>query len=217
MRYAPAIDRNRSAASPAREQLPQSREAQESPFPDIPRKHVMELRLKNFRQLFNSFDPSPFIEKDLDQEAEDFLVSWAREISRKQKFGLLVHLEECDSETDVNEVVTSAIHNFFEYRADLKRQDMREFFRQANTSLIIGLLVLSTFFLIGLQIERSAGDQAFSVLVRESLLIGGWVAMWRPLEMFLYEWWPIRRMIRLFRRLAEMPIKVAVSVQSGAR
>ena len=24
-------------------------------------------------------------------------------------------------------------------------------------------------------------------------MIGGWVALWRPLEIFLYDWWPIRR------------------------
>ncbi len=29
-------------------------------------------------------------------------------------------------------------------------------------------------------------------VIREGLLIGGWVAMWRPLEVCQYDWWPIR-------------------------
>ncbi len=184
--------------------------ASESPIPGISRKHVMELRLKNVRQLFNSFDPSPFIEKDLDQEAEDFLVSWAREIPRGQKFGLLVHLEEGDTQLDVGTVLPSSIHHFFEYREAMKRQELRQFFRQANVSLAIGLVVLCACFLAGWQIEQTWSEEPVAVLVRESLLIGGWVAMWRPLEMFLYEWWPMRRMIRLFRALAAMPIMVVV-------
>lgn len=36
----------------------------------------------------------------------------------------------------------------------------------------------------------------------------GWVAMWRPLEVFLYQWWPIRADIRLFERLGRMPVRI---------
>jgi hypothetical protein len=39
-------------------------------------------------------------------------------------------------------------------------------------------------------------------VVEESLLIFGWVANWRPIEIFLYEWWPIVRRRNLYRRLA---------------
>ena len=41
---------------------------------------------------------------------------------------------------------------------------------------------------------------------RISLVIGGWVALWRPMENFLYEWWPIHRDARLSDRLAAMPV-----------
>jgi hypothetical protein len=46
-------------------------------------------------------------------------------------------------------------------------------------------------------------------LLREGLLIGGWVAMWRPIEIFLYDWWPIRAEARLFDRLSTMPVRIA--------
>jgi hypothetical protein len=42
-------------------------------------------------------------------------------------------------------------------------------------------------------------------ILRESLPIGGWVSMWRPPEVFLYDWWAIRNEIRLSDRLAAMP------------
>ena len=32
----------------------------------------------------------------------------------------------------------------------------------------------------------------------------GWVAMWRPLEIFLYDWWPVRRLQVAYERLARM-------------
>ena len=37
-------------------------------------------------------------------------------------------------------------------------------------------------------------------IVRESLHIGGWVAMWHPMETYLYGWWPVRRQGRIFRK-----------------
>ena len=45
-------------------------------------------------------------------------------------------------------------------------------------------------------------------VLRESLLTGGWVAMWRPIEIFLYDWWPIRDERRLRERLSGMPIRI---------
>ena len=40
--------------------------------------HSISLNLRDLNQLFNSMDPSPFLEKDLDDDAEDFIVGWAR-------------------------------------------------------------------------------------------------------------------------------------------
>lgn len=48
-------------------------------------------------------------------------------------------------------------------------------------------------------------------VLRESLSIAGWVAMWRPMELLLYDWWPIRAEVRLLQRLATMPVRVVVA------
>jgi hypothetical protein len=39
--------------------------------------HTISLQLRDTNQLFNSMDPSPFIEKDLDDDAKEFIVSRA--------------------------------------------------------------------------------------------------------------------------------------------
>jgi len=49
---------------------------------------------------------------------------------------------------------------------------------------------------------------SYGYLVKESLVIAGWVALWRPLEIFLYDWWPIRAEARLLDRLSEMSVRV---------
>ena len=52
----------------------------------------IEVKLRELAQLFNSMDLSPFIDRDLDAAAEEFIVSWAREIPHKGELELAVHL-----------------------------------------------------------------------------------------------------------------------------
>jgi hypothetical protein len=58
---------------------------------------------------------------------------------------------------------------------------------------------------------RVAEARAVSEIVAEGLLIVGWVAMWRPLEIFLYEWWPTRRRCRGFDKLSRIRVIVRAS------
>ena len=53
---------------------------------------VIDLRLNRVAQLFNTFDPSPFHERDLDDDAEAYIVACAREITHRHKFKLVIHL-----------------------------------------------------------------------------------------------------------------------------
>jgi hypothetical protein len=36
----------------------------------------------------------------------------------------------------------------------------------------------------------------------------GWVANWKPIQIFLYEWWPLVRRRELYRRLSVASVKV---------
>src|SRR3989442_6655319 len=55
---------------------------------------VIEVHVRELSQLFNSMDPSPFLDKDLDVDAEEFITGWARELPRDKPLALLVHLDQ---------------------------------------------------------------------------------------------------------------------------
>jgi len=45
---------------------------------------------------------------------------------------------------------------------------------------------------------------------RKGEFIAGWAAMWRPMETFLFDWWPLRRECRFYERLARARVTVIV-------
>ena len=73
---------------------------------------------------------------------------------------------------------------------------------------MIGITFLAVSLLLGDVVAWLLGGRRVGEILRESFLIGGWVAMWRPLEVFLYDWWPIRADARLFDRLSTMPVRI---------
>lgn len=172
-----------------------------------PRTHRIELNLREISQLFNTMDPSPFHERDLDHDAEEFIVSWAREFPRHEPIVLVVHLGDAHQVQEAQSMIKEAVQHYFAYRVELNRLEFRHLMQDGLRSLLTGLAFLAAC----LAVSRSlvgGGSGTFSTLARESLAIGGWVAMWRPMEIYLYDWWPLRRRGRIFKKLSQMDVEV---------
>ena len=173
-----------------------------------PRCEVIELRVGELRQLFNSIDPSPFHRRDLDPKAEEFILGWAEDLPRDTPVALAVIVDRGPGRADEAMILRQAVHEYFTGRAASARRRLRDLLRRGRVSLAIGLAFLGASIAIGDALANQAPASQLAGILRESLLIGGWVAMWRPLEVFLYDWWPIRSEARLHDRLAAMPVRL---------
>jgi hypothetical protein len=171
----------------------------------MPAAHSIELNLQTLDQLFNSMDPSPFHAKDLDRDADEFIVSWAGEFPPESALSLRIHLENWPAK-DPAEMAQTAVRNHFEGRAKIAELELRRHLREARASLIIGLAFLGLCLLAIRFVAH--GTTPWGGYIAEGLTIAGWVALWRPMQMYLYDWWPLRRRRRLFARLAQMPVEV---------
>lgn len=169
---------------------------------------LIEVHVSDLKELFNSLDPTPFLKRDLDPGAEEFIASWARELPLDVPLGLLVHADRTAASANATETVHQAVRDHFGRRAEATRQKLRLLFRNGRVAMLIGLAVVAGSVLIGDAVATMLQESRFGSIIRESFLIGGWVAMWRPLEIFLYEWWPIRAEARLFDRLGRMIVRV---------
>jgi hypothetical protein len=170
--------------------------------------HYIRLKLRDVAQLFNSMDPSPFIEKDLDEDAEEFIVSWAQEFPADDPVRLHIYLEYLPAENP-RELIKTAVHNYFAHRAEITDLEFKRLLAQGRISLIIGLVFLSACLVFS-KVLLGHETGTWAVVVREGLTIAGWVAMWRPMQIYLYDWWPLRRRERVYEKLSHMPVEVEV-------
>jgi hypothetical protein len=168
--------------------------------------HRIEVFVERIEQLFNSMDPSPFHERDLDDDAEEFIVSWAQEFPRRDPVSLVINVNQIPEQRDAQHLVKAAVHHYFAYRAKLNRLEFRHLLKEGRTSLVIGLAFLTACVLTSQLLRGQAGT--LPIVLREGLIIAGWVAMWRPMEIFLYEWWPLLRKGHLYEKLSRMHVEV---------
>jgi hypothetical protein len=174
---------------------------------------VLDLLLADPRQLFNTMDPAPFRDRDLDPNAEAYIVGWARESRADQPLALRIVLDRDDG---TGAVLGEAIRKHFAHCEDMQRRRLRQLFRTGRISLVIGLACLAGAIVVADLVGAMIPRERTAALVQETFVIGGWVALWRPMEIYLYDWWPIRAEMRLYERLRQATVKIDAALRSAS-
>jgi hypothetical protein len=174
---------------------------------------TIELHIGEIAELFDEFDPCPFHERGLDAAAEEYIVESAGEL-RGPPGALVFHIDRLQAGADDARIVAAAIHRHFAREAEIVGRNLRALLRRGWISLLIGLAFLFAL----LSVSEAAGESsvlgALAPVLKESLIIGGWVAMWRPLEIFLYDWWPLAGERRSYRALSRIPVRIQAKAHS---
>jgi hypothetical protein len=168
----------------------------------------IEIRIKSVEQLFNTLDPSPFRERELDHAAEQYIVSYAREIASGDAVDLVIYLPSATIAPTLAAELSAAIGGNFELRAREKEIELNELIRIGRKGLAVGLLIMLVATLAGIALTNVFPKSSFFETIEQSLIIFAWVALWRPAEILLYDRWPLIRERKLFQRLASAPVIV---------
>ncbi len=169
---------------------------------------MIEIKINSPEQILNSFDPSPFHTRDLDDRAADYILECAEEVRSGGPLLLVIELPGNEAARELARELPMALSNSFRYRATQARIQLRELFRMGRLSLAIGLAVLGLCTLIIHLLEHAGARSTFAQMSEQGLFILGWVALWRPLEIFLYDWWPIWKRITLLDRLSDARVEI---------
>jgi hypothetical protein len=146
--------------------------------------------------------------RDLDPKAEAFIVEWARELPRDAPLALLVRVSRETPSPDEAGALRQAVREYFVHGAAATRARLRRLFRTGRWALLIGLAFVAAANAVGDLVAELVKAHGYGRFLHESIVIGAWVALWRPLEILLYDWWPILGEARLYDRLSAMRVDV---------
>jgi hypothetical protein len=167
--------------------------------PASPRHRPISISLRSLGQLFNSLDPSPFHDRDLDSDASRFLVDEAEDRASHEALTIRIHMPR--EEAERAEFVPQAIRAHFARWRQSEERNLRRVFREGRRALLVGVLIV-VVILTGIELARGwLPETSWAQGVLESLVILAWVVLWRPAELLLYDWAPIARRAKLYGRL----------------
>jgi hypothetical protein len=164
---------------------------------------ILDVTARRVEDLYNDFDKSaPYIRRDLDQDLADYLIECARELGRVP-FTIRFTLDNPPDEPRSSRVRRS-LNTYFLYLAETEVREILQMFRRSVILFAIGLGILFASLSLNnlLGPERSVTGNVFA----EGLTIAAWVSLWEALAIFLIGWFPHRKNVVLYRRMAHAPV-----------
>ena len=175
-------------------------------------KRWIEVRVKSSQQLFDARDPAPFRERDLDDGFVEYILSSVREFAISSPLKIVIYVEENETKDLPKDSIREAIRSYFAYKIDLQRGDLKTFIKRAQLFLLIGLLVLVSCIGVAQSLTIPSPPGPIGIL-REGIVIFGWVSIWKPIELILFDWYPLFERLRFYKKLlgTEIDIRFAAT------
>jgi hypothetical protein len=180
---------------------------------DRKRSENITILLDKVEQLLEPCPPSPFRRRRLRKEAEQYLIERVTALPRKAPAKLLISLPETERGNEGN--VIDAVHQDFHFRRLEAEKKLRRIRCFGWRSLVVALIFLTVAMLVVQSMRRYLPVGSFLSVIIEGLTVFAWVALWRPGELLLYEWYPFKRDARLFRKLEESEISFITTEESA--
>ncbi len=171
--------------------------------------HVLiEMKLSSVSQLFNSFDPAPFHEKELDINAEYYIVDAVTDFPLKTRFKVVIYLPDGAKDTKQAHHIPEAVKGHFEYKALVQRRKFRQRLVYGEFTLVVGLMFLAIATLASLAIDAYSGSYPVAHIIASALTVMGWVAMWEPVTVFLFQLWPIVKQRKVYEKISRVEVDI---------
>ncbi len=179
---------------------------QKSWYPVENGKFIIEINVASIHQLFDERDPAPFRLRDLDDDAVEYIVASALDIGLNKIGRIRIYCNEALGLAE-KAIVKQAVREHFIYRVELTQKKFQHVLKQGFKSLLIGLCFLSAAVFASSLMALHLPDSFLTKLLKEGLLLLGWVSMWKPINIFLYDWWPLRDEAKVYLKISETPLE----------
>ncbi|HSI40821.1 MAG TPA: hypothetical protein VLA00_09775 [Xanthobacteraceae bacterium] len=175
------------------------------------REGTIDLYAGDPQALLDTMDPFPFRERAIDHDVDEYIYDHAETLPAGMRIRINIHLPREIAAAQAASELAAVFGRHFVRRAERASRELSSLMRTGRLALIVGIAVLAVSLAVGQGLVKIFPESRLASVVMEGLVIFGWVANWRPMEIFLFEWWPFIARRRLYRRLAQADITVKAS------
>jgi hypothetical protein len=171
------------------------------------------LPLRDLYDLFSapSVDPSAtdFSEDYLCEPGIDHLFSHLRGRRLPKRGQLLLVVRPGVVQRDLACKARRAIDRYCRHKILESKRTLNELLWIGLKALQVGVLFLIICLVLAAAIAGSnVAPGSFGDVLTQGLTIVGWVSLWRPVEILLYEWWPLWREVRVYDYIQRMDVAI---------
>jgi len=171
--------------------------------------HEITLHLDDIQQLFQAPELDPFSGHDHSLSGMEQILNELKPKSLMRPVRTIILLRRTHPPEDIEQNCRLAVQKFCAAQIHQITNELAALRRQGIKALQTGLLFLAVCLLLSTLFD---GLETLPKLLRrflsEGFLIAGWVSLWHPTELLLYEWLPYRRDIKLYERIKNMELVI---------
>lgn len=172
----------------------------------------LRLELRNLQELFSESDFDPLGGRVEEVAGLERLLNELRPLPRGLPVRTTLVLPARERAPDLEARCRAALRAVLDRRLARNRNDARSLRHEGYATLWRGLAFLAACLLASKFLDWRLTD-AQNLLpgfvlrfLDEGLVIAGWVALWYPLDVLLYQRWPLARERRLYEAVRDMAL-----------
>ena len=169
----------------------------------------IDVRVRSIEQIFDNRDPAPFRERDLDPDLAEYLVDSSEDLVGHDRIRLVFWVDRPCTPSEVEQ----AFRAHFEGDLERIRRSRRRHRRTGQLALVLAVVIVVALVTIAQLVGNAVGGTLGTGL-KEGLVISSWVVMWRPVEVLIYDWIPIRHQRKVLAKLLAAKVDVRLAGQA---
>lgn len=169
---------------------------------------TIHIKMASLDAMFDNRDPAPFPRRKLDADWMDYVLN---ALERGGAGPVHLALEGAPAVVNAADPATlvADIHEQLKGHEQMLGRRLAENFRMGRRYLATALVVLAVFATLS-GLSAQIFDGFLARILSEGFLIVGWVALWKPAEILLYDWLPIVEERRKIKRLLEGRVTISL-------
>ncbi len=169
------------------------------PYDSKKRTFTIQARVSLYDDFFNPLDPSPAPARDLAPELVSYLNQCSDEILNKYQIEIALQVQNETRDIQREQECLKSLRTFYQHETFVSQNQIRRKRGLALRYILVSLTCLAAYIIS----EQWVTAAFIWSLLREAVLIGGWVFMWEAVTLNFLEMDTHYEEIKKYRRLIE--------------